>query len=83
MTEQPGDVLGEAVKLLDALCRRVGGAAGAWSAPGGRGGDVWARATAPDADTGPAADTGPDADPDPGAGGAWASATGEDPVGIG
>ncbi|KAB2342953.1 hypothetical protein [Actinomadura rudentiformis] len=56
MTEQPGDVLTEAVKLFDSLWRRIGGddagersagGAGERSA-GGAGDDVWSRATAED-----------------------------------
>ncbi|WP_285492481.1 hypothetical protein [Actinomadura sp. NBRC 104425] len=58
MNEQPGDVLDEAVRLLDALLRRVGGLGDVLGgAPrdgrgdggdgnGGDGGDVWARVTA-------------------------------------
>ncbi|MFI0444989.1 hypothetical protein [Actinomadura sp. 6N118] len=55
MTEQPGDVLSEAVKLFDSLWRRIGGddagdrgAGGARDASAGGDDDVWSRATAED-----------------------------------
>ena len=53
MSDQPGDVLDEAAKLVDALFRRVGGAvrdatpaAGADADAGETSGDAWSRATA-------------------------------------
>ncbi|MFG1999908.1 hypothetical protein ACGFNU_12245 [Spirillospora sp. NPDC048911] len=53
MTEQPGDVLDEAVKLFDSLWRKIGGGGGGGDGAGDRGAedagdDVWSRATAED-----------------------------------
>ncbi|WP_433468467.1 hypothetical protein [Spirillospora sp. CA-128828] len=63
MSEQPGDVLDEAAKLLDALIRRVGGGGGRDERADRdeRDGDVWDRATAGEPGTEPGAgeDRGP------------------------
>ncbi|GAA2578219.1 hypothetical protein SMC26_28505 [Actinomadura fulvescens] len=48
MTEQPGDVLDEAVKLFDSLWRRIGGDDARDRGAASAGDDVWSRATAGD-----------------------------------
>lgn len=46
MSDQPGDVLDEAAKLVDALIRRVGGGRDERAGRAGPAGDVWDRAIA-------------------------------------